>query len=170
MIHHVWLINRAGVCILDRNYTGFRVNRQLFSGFLTALNNFALQLNQNLDSLSMGEITIYYELDGNLIVAIAVDRDDNDQEIRRKIRAIREEFQLKYGNILEDWDGNLNYFDSFVKDFDRILMLDWNFDYDLRIKSKSMKPDYPTKNVINISQRGIDLFEALREKGVKSEE
>lgn len=169
MIHRVWLINRGGICILDRDYTGLGVNRQLFSGFLTALNSLASQLHRSLDSLSMGDLAVYYELEDQLIIAVAVDRDDNDQEIRRKMKEIRDEFKLKFGNVLDDWDGNLVIFDLFLKDLDRILMLDWNFDYDMKIKSRDMKPDYPVKNVIDISQRGIDLFKALQEKKYKPE-
>ena len=167
MIHHVWLINRSGICVLDRNYTGFRVNKQLFAGFLTALSSFATQLNKKLDLLTMGDVSIYYELEGNLIIAMAVDTDDYNQEMRRKIKEIREEFALKYGVILDDWDGNLAYFDPFLKDLDRILMLDWNFDYNVKIKSSEVKTDYPTKAVINISQRGMDLFQVLKEKAEK---
>lgn len=164
MIHRVWLINRAGICLLDRDYTGLEVNKQLFSGFLTALNYLASQFHRSLDSLSMGDLTIYYELEGELIIALAVDHDDNDEEIRRKMREIREEFKLRYGKILDDWNGNLIIFDPFHKEIDRILMLDWNFEYDIRIKSKSQNPSYPVKNVVDISHRGMDLFKALREK------
>jgi hypothetical protein len=171
MIHHVWLINRAGICLLDRNYTGFGVNKQLFTGFLTALSYLAKQFNKKLDSLNMGgDMTIYYELEGDLIIAIAVDLDDNDQEIKRKINEIKNEFNRNYGNSLKDWDGNISFFDPFLKDLDRILMLDWNFDYDMRIKSKDMSPGYPAKAKIHLSQRGMDLFEAIREKIEKSEE
>ncbi|NVM28244.1 MAG: hypothetical protein HWN65_05340 [Candidatus Helarchaeota archaeon] len=169
MIHRVWLINRGGICIQDRDYTGLGVNRQLFSGFLTALNSLALQLHRSLDSLSMGDLTVYYELEDQLIIAVAVDRDDNDKEIRRKMTEIREDFKLKFGNVLDDWDGNLVIFDSFLKDLDRILMLDWNFEYNIRIKSDDMRTGYPVKNIIDISQRGIDLFKALQDKKFEPE-
>ena len=165
MIHHVWLINRAGICLVDRDYTGLEVDKQLFTGFLAALTYLADQFHRKLDSLNMGgNMTIYYDLDKKLIIAMAVERDDNEQEIQRKIQELKEVFYLKYSNILEDWDGNISIFDPFVKDLDRILMLDWNYEYDRRIKSKDMKPEYPTKAVINISQRGMDLLESIKEK------
>lgn len=167
MLHQVWLINRGGICILDRNYTGFRVNKQLFSGFLTALNSLAKQFDREMDSLTMGDITIYYHMDGDLVIAVAADRTDSEQEIRRKLETIRDEFFMQFGNILEGWDGNLNYFDHFLKDLDRILMLDWNFDYNLKITSDEMKREYPTKNVIDLTQRGLDLFKILKEKSAK---
>jgi len=170
LIHNIWLINRAGICLLDRNYTGFAVNKQLFTGFLTALSALASQFNKRLDSLSMGDSVIYYDLDETLVVALATDRDDNEQEIHRKIKEIKEEFKLKFGNILEDWDGNISLFDIFLKDIDRILMLDWNFDYDRRIKARDMKPEYPTKTIIHISQRGQDFFESLKEKTRKTQD
>ncbi|MHA1131248.1 MAG: hypothetical protein ACTSQQ_10635, partial [Candidatus Helarchaeota archaeon] len=140
MIHHIWLINRAGICLLDRDYTGFEVNRQLFTGFLTALSYLANQFNRKLDSLNMGgNMTIYYELENQLIIAMAVDRDDNEQEIRRKLREIQEQFKIRFGNVLDNWDGNLEFFDPFIKDVDRILMLDWNFEYDSSIKYKTLE-------------------------------
>jgi hypothetical protein len=164
LIHNIWLINRSGICLLDRNYTGFEVNKQLFTGFLTALCALASQFNKRLDSLSMGDSIIYYDIEENLVVALATDRDDNEQEIRRKILDIREEFKLKFGKILDNWDGNISIFDIFLKDIDRILMLDWNFDYDRQIKSRDMKSNYPTKTIVHISQRGQDLFQSLKEK------
>jgi hypothetical protein len=45
-------------------------------------------------------------------------------------------------------------------------MLDWNFDYNARIKSADMKPEYPTKNVISLTQRGENLFKTLKEKNI----
>ncbi len=171
MIHHVWLINRAGICLLDRDYTGFEVNKQLFTGFLTALSYLANQFNRRLDSLNMGgDMTIYYELQEQLIIAMAVDRDDNEAEIRRKLRDIEEEFKLKFGDALDEWDGNLSYFDPFIKDLDRILMLDWNFEYNSRIKSREFKAGYPTKAKVYVNQRGKDLFEVIREKTSKAKE
>ena len=171
MIHHVWLINRAGICLLDRNYTGLEVNKQLFTGFLTALSYLANQFNRKLDSLNMGgDMTIYYELEDNLIIAIAVDRDDDEKEIRRKIQNIKDEFKLKYASYLENWDGNIGLFDPFLKDIDRILMLDWNFEYNMKIKSGKATLDYPKKTKVHLSQRGMDLFEAIRAKTVKSKD
>ncbi|MHA1652150.1 MAG: hypothetical protein ACTSYB_18365 [Candidatus Helarchaeota archaeon] len=171
MIHHVWLINRAGICLLDRNYTGLEINKQLFTGFLTALSYLANQFNRKLDSLNMGgDMTIYYELEDNLIIAIAVDRDDDEKEIRRKIQNIKDEFKLKYASYLENWDGNIGLFDPFLKDIDRILMLDWNFEYNMKIKSGKATLDYPKKTKVHLSQRGMDLFEAIRAKTVKSKD
>ncbi|MHA1266712.1 MAG: hypothetical protein ACTSRS_15860 [Candidatus Helarchaeota archaeon] len=154
---------------MDRNYTGFRVNRQLFSGFLTALNSLAQQFNRQMDSISLGDIAIYYQIENDLIIAMATDRNDNEQEVRRKLQIVCDEFYLKFGNILANWDGNLAYFDPFLKELDRILMLDWNFEYDRQIKSDKMKPSYPTKNVISLTQRGEDLFKVLKEKTIKKE-
>ncbi len=168
MIHHVWLMNRAGICLLDREYTDLEINKQLFSGFLTALSYLADQFHRKIDSLNMGgDMTIYYELEQNLIIAIAVDKDDNEKEIRRKIKQIKEEFNLKYNDILIDWDGNISDFDPFVKDLDRILMLDWNFEYNMQIKTDKVEASKPRKTKLYVSQRGVDLFETIREKTKK---
>jgi len=164
MIHHVWVINKAGICLLDRNYSGFEVNKQLFSGFITALSYFAAQFNRRLDSIGMGDTTIHYLIEDNVITAVAVDKDDNEEEIRRKLGELQADFKLKYGDLLKCWDGDLNCFNPFIKDLDRILMLDWNFDYDIQIKSKKVKPSAPKKKPLELSQRGLDLFEAIRTK------
>jgi hypothetical protein len=116
----------------------------------------------------MSDMTIHYTMEGEVVVAVAVDRDDNEEEIRRKLHELVSEFQLKFGETLVDWDGNLNYFDPFTKDLDRILMLDWNFEYDLEIKSKNLKRAAPQKTPLNLSQRGQDLFEAIHSKSKKN--
>jgi hypothetical protein len=160
----VWIINRAGICLLDRNYSGLEINKQLFSGFITAISSLASQFNRTLDSISMSDMTIHYTMEGELVIAVAVDHDDNEEEIRRKLHDLISEFKSKFGEILADWDGNLSYFDPFTKDLDRILMLDWNFDYDLEIKTKNLKRSAPRKTPLNLSQRGQDLFEAIQPK------
>ena len=109
----------------------------------------------------MGDMMIHYLIEDNLIVAVAVDKDDNEEEIRRKLGELQTEFKLNYSDLLEKWDGNLAYFDLFTKDLDRILMLDWNYDYDTQIKSKKIKPSAPKKKPLDLSQRGQDLFAAL---------
>lgn len=112
----------------------------------------------------MSDMTIYYTMEAELVIAVAVDRDDNEDEIRRKLHDLSSEFKSKFGDILMDWDGNLGYFDPFTKDLDRILMLDWNFDYDLEIKTKNLKSAAPRKKPLNLTQRGQDLFEAVQLK------
>ncbi|MDD1778923.1 MAG: hypothetical protein LUQ65_12230 [Candidatus Helarchaeota archaeon] len=162
MIHQVWIINRAGICLLDRNYSGLEINKQLFSGFITAISSLASQFNRTLDSISMSDMTIHYTMENEAVIAVAVDRDDNEEEIRRKLHDLLSEFNSKFGEMLVDWDGNLSYFDSFTKDLDRILMLDWNFEYDLEIKTKNLKKSGPRKTPLNLTQRGQDLFEAVQ--------
>jgi hypothetical protein len=149
---------------LDRNYSGFEINKQLFSGFFTAISSLASQFNRTLDSISMSDMTIHYTMEAELVIAVAVDRDDNEEEIRRKLHDLISEFKLKFREVLTDWDGNLSYFDPFTKDLDRILMLDWNYDYDLQIKSKTIKRSATRKAPTNLSQRGQDLFEAVHPK------
>ncbi len=149
---------------MDRNYSGFEINKQLFSGFITAISSLAAQFNRTLDSISMSDMTIHYTMEEDLVIAVAVDWDDNEEEIRRKLHDLLTEFKLKFREVLSDWDGNLSYFDHFTKDLDRILMLDWNYDYDLQIKSKTIKRSVIRKAPLNLSQRGQDLFEAVHPK------
>ena len=149
---------------MDRNYSGFEINKQLFSGFITAISSLASQFNRTLDSITMSDMTIHYTMEAELVIAVAVDRDDNEEEIRRKLHDLISEFKLKFREVLTDWDGNLSYFDPFTKDLDRILMLDWNYDYDLQIKSKTIKRSATRKAPLILSQRGQDLFEAVHPK------
>lgn len=135
MIHNVWILNRHGICLLDRRYSNIEVDKNLFGGFVTAIESFSERLTSRpVDSIVMGDLKILYIVGEKIVVAIAIDADDDEKEIRRKVKELQETFIGMYQKILDSTKVDL--FKDFSKIIDKILYLDWNFDYDKKIKQK----------------------------------
>ncbi|MHA1378241.1 MAG: hypothetical protein ACTSRG_07650 [Candidatus Helarchaeota archaeon] len=136
MIHNVWILNRHGICLLDRNYSNIEVDKNLFGGFVTAIESFSERLtNRPVDSIVMGDLKILYVMSEKIVVAIAVDAEDDEKEIRRKVKDLQSAFVNVFQKQLDSTD--VDDFKDFSKIIDKILYLDWNFEYDQKIKHKT---------------------------------
>ena len=89
-------------------------NPKLVSGFLAALTNFASEIGEHvIESLTFKTLKFVYGYFGDIFIVLIVDKEDDEQIIKGKIRAVGEAFLLKFGNILPEWDGNTEDFDEF---------------------------------------------------------
>ena len=139
MIHCIWILNKNGICLAQRNYTEKAIDKVLFGGFLSAIEKFAQTISENdIDSFQMGDQKILYEIGPQLILAISVDSMDEEQEIRRKMTEVRTKFLERYKEKIEEFVDTA-IFDTFEKEFDLILYVDWNFEYDRKIRKGKLK-------------------------------
>ncbi|NHI91114.1 MAG: GTP-binding protein [Candidatus Lokiarchaeota archaeon] len=89
-------------------------NPKLVSGFMAALTNFASEIGEQIiESLTFKTLKFVYGYFGDIFIVLIVDKEDDEQIIKSKIRAVGEAFLLKFGNILENWDGNAEKFNDF---------------------------------------------------------
>ncbi|MFX0134737.1 MAG: hypothetical protein ACFFDN_13940 [Candidatus Hodarchaeota archaeon] len=136
MIHNVWILNTNGICLLDRNYSSTDLDRNLVAGFVSAIESFSKKLTQrHVDSILMGDIRILYIVGEKIIVAIAIDAEDDEEEIRRKVEALQRTFVKMYENKIHLTE--VDVFKDFTKIIDMVLYLDWNFEYDRKLQQKS---------------------------------
>lgn len=121
MLHSVILINKAsGVCLFNKNYT-LDFDSQLFSGFLTAVQNFA-------EDLKIGRLTNFVTNDKTIILStsehvgasLILDLEDNIEDWFDKAYKIMEKFEEKYNN-LANFGGNVSAFQDFDADLATIL-------------------------------------------------
>ncbi|MHA1145291.1 MAG: hypothetical protein ACTSRW_11180 [Candidatus Helarchaeota archaeon] len=139
MIHCIWVLNKSGICLAQRNYTDKEIDKVLFGGFLSAIEKFAETISaKSIDSFTMGDTKILYEIGPQIILAISVDVSDNDTEIRRKMKEVREKFLERYQDKIDRF-VDTQLFDAFEKEFDLILYVDWNFEYDRKIRKGELK-------------------------------
>ncbi|MDD1778533.1 MAG: hypothetical protein LUQ65_10230 [Candidatus Helarchaeota archaeon] len=120
MLHSVILINKAsGVCLFNKNYT-VDFDSQLFSGFLTAVQNFA-------EDLKIGRLTNFVTNDKTIILSasehvgasLIIDLEDNIDDWFDKAYKIMEKFEEKYN--LSNFAGNVSAFQDFDNDLSKIL-------------------------------------------------
>ncbi|MBD3228272.1 MAG: hypothetical protein GF329_08780 [Candidatus Lokiarchaeota archaeon] len=113
------LKNDSGVCLYSNNYE-LDFDSTLFSGFLTAVQNFA-------ENLKIGRLTNFITNDKiivltsteNVVVSLIIDLKDNEEEWMGKAYTIAEKFEEKYD--LENWTGDISLFRGFTEDLDEIL-------------------------------------------------
>ncbi len=133
MIHNVWILNRHGICLLDRNYSRIEVDKNLFGGFVTAIESFSEKLtSRSIDSIVMGDLKILYIIGEKIVVAITIDVEDDEKEIRRKVDELQAAFLKMFEKNLDSTEVDI--FKDFEKIIDKIMYLDWNFEYDQRMK------------------------------------
>lgn len=116
------LVADSGLCVLDRKYGEADMDPNLISGFLTALIQFGRELSDGnrVHVIDFGAFDICLSLKDNVIVAAIVDKVDDGNAAMAILADVNNAFTKKYGNMLEDWDGNLGPFEVFYKTLDDI--------------------------------------------------
>ena len=94
----------------------------LISGFLTALIQFGRELSDGnrVHVIDFGAFDICLSLKNNIIVAATVDKVDDGNAAMAVLGEVNNAFTSDYGGMLQDWDGNLEPFESFYAKLDGI--------------------------------------------------
>jgi len=94
----------------------------LISGFLTALISFGQELSSGnrVHVIDFGAFDICLSLRNNVIVAATVDKTDDGNAAMAVLSDVNNEFVKSYAEILQDWDGNLEPFETFIPKVDEI--------------------------------------------------
>jgi hypothetical protein len=116
------LIADSGLCVLDRKYGEADMDPNLISGFLTALIQFGRELSDGnrVHVIDFGAFDICLSLKDNVIVTAIVDKVDDGNAAMAVLGEVNNAFSKIYSGMLEEWDGNLEPFDSFYKKLDEI--------------------------------------------------
>lgn len=94
----------------------------LISGFLTALIQFGRELSDGnrVHVIDFGAFDICLSLKNNVIVAASVDKVDDGNAAMAVLSEVNNAFTKQFGNMLQEWDGNLEPFESFHSKLDDI--------------------------------------------------
>ncbi len=116
------LVADSGLCVLDRKYGQAEMDPNLISGFLTALISFGQELSSGnrVHVIDFGAFDICLSLKNNIIVAATVDKTDDGNAAMAVLADVNNQFVKAYSDVLENWDGNLEPFESFVPTVDEI--------------------------------------------------
>jgi hypothetical protein len=116
ILQDIWILLKNGVVIYQRTFNN-DLDPQLFGGFMSALNSFATQLNRDgLSSFEMGNKKFYF-LKRELLTFISnAAKEVKPKKVMDELINIADKFEQHYPReIIEHWDGNLNFFESFEK-------------------------------------------------------
>jgi hypothetical protein len=125
ILHNVYLIsNLTGICLIHRKYGTIEFNQDLVSGFLTALKDFSVEFSKGSGELKIIDMQIFYLLlvfkEGILCTA-AADKNDDSKITHKILSDIIDKFLEKYGNLIEDWSGDVRIFKGFDNVMDVML-------------------------------------------------
>jgi len=98
LLYALWLVDRDGLPITQIEFHHFQVNPILFSGFISALFNFSVELGAGVvKEVEMGtsKLIIYYYSQGILLV-LAVSKSDKTKKYESLIQTIGERVISKY--------------------------------------------------------------------------
>ncbi|NHI91510.1 MAG: hypothetical protein EAX96_03335 [Candidatus Lokiarchaeota archaeon] len=139
LINAIWILNQDGICLAQRNYTHKEIDPALFSGLISAIQLFSKSVTEReIESFQMKDQKVLYDV-SDIVLAINFDVEDNEVEIKRKMKEVKEKFTNKYDHEIKNMSIdaiNTDIFEEFEKDFDLILYNDWNFEYDRKIRGK----------------------------------
>ncbi len=127
-----YVIDSSGICLFSYN---FKKNiemfqKDLFSGFITAISLFSSELNEKLGYTDefgrlpaiplnlLFEIMISYI--NPVIGVLVVEKKDIDKDMKAFLNDTLKIFLLKFNNRLENWDGEIESFRSFKEDIEKI--------------------------------------------------
>ncbi|NHI93165.1 MAG: hypothetical protein EAX96_11735 [Candidatus Lokiarchaeota archaeon] len=119
MIHDIFIALKKGILLFHKGYVDEQkgYDDDLVSSFLTAIISFAAEMGEDsVESMSFKNLKFVYGIFGKLAVIFLVDKDDNEDLIKKKIKRVGESFLLKYHKILPSWRGNVTLFSEFEID------------------------------------------------------
>ena len=121
IIEELWIINENGIPLHNQKIED-TIDSALFSGFLSAITNFAKEIGENsMDMIKLGDsvFIILKEKKKNSLLFVGKSKDKvKDEKVRKLLFKIRDKFIEFFDKELVEWDGNrTEYFESFVKVF-----------------------------------------------------
>lgn len=125
MIQHISILTSDGKSVLFREYGPTKIDHDLLAGFLSAFSGFFKEISKSeIKSTVTQTNKFYYGLLGKLIIVVAADIDDVDEDIVKKLEEIIKKFHDKYGDRFdnESWDGERSIFKDFIIELDKIVL------------------------------------------------
>jgi hypothetical protein len=121
MIESIVIINPNGICIYNANFSESKIDEQLLSGFLIAVNNFSKEVMsqdselQTIDAKDR-KIVSYENKDNKLTIAAIASPLDQDSLLLKVLKKILDKFYDKYHDVLDDPKIN-----TYTKKFNSII-------------------------------------------------
>lgn len=117
MISRVLIIASGGMLCYSKVFAGkFEVEEDLISGFLTAISNIAIEIKAGgVKSLNFRNFNYIfsYDIELDCLFVIVTDIDDPEEEARKKVELMKDEFIKRYRRNLIDWTGDVSLFNDF---------------------------------------------------------
>ena len=155
MLHSLFLMERAsGRILFAKQFGKIKIDENLLSGFLTALDGFArseLKGTVGIENIDMGGIRWVYLDDRGVLYVSASEKTDSPEMLLSQLMAVSATFN-EYFNIENDfsellWDGNYHRFAVFDDVLNQLIQ-DWE-------KAKKVQDAAALMDVLDVYQQII---------------
>ncbi len=124
-INKLWLIHREiGMCLLEQTFKPLPtdVDSDLVSGFLTAMLSFSEQIaKEKIERIELETTAIQYYISDVYVMAVICPRSVSKAILKTKLDLLATEFNEKYGDVLENFTGNVDVFQDYGKKVEEIV-------------------------------------------------
>jgi len=120
MIHAIFII-KDGVCLFSRQYSKENIKSHLFSGFLSALMQFAKEVSQKDLKKLIIEDDIFSLYLADKISFVFKHDEIKKSKLEKISQKISDKFFECFSAELKDWTGDVSCFRKFDNDADKIL-------------------------------------------------
>ncbi|WXG39858.1 MAG: hypothetical protein WED07_03375 [Candidatus Freyarchaeum deiterrae] len=122
MIYAVWILKITGEPLLNIAFQKLKISESdpvLLGGLFSAVSEMAKQNVGELTTISIiiGEMKIVFAFSKDVIVVAA---GDTEEEAKRFGKEVEEAFDKKFGQVFENWDGNIRIFREFVPEVEKM--------------------------------------------------
>jgi len=122
LIYNLFIINEQGICIYNHNFINQKIEPQLISGYLTAMNDFFFFfMLQDLNTISLfsDKLVIYKEPATKLTIAALVNLFDNTSLVKKLLITIIDKFYELNKEFLrnESYNVKVKKNESKINDF-----------------------------------------------------
>lgn len=115
ILQDLWIMDPTGAVLFKRVFEE-KINEQLFGGFMSALNTFASQIDQNgLSSFDIGNKKFILLKKDNLFFISNFDSNVNPKRASKELEDIAQKFLSAYPVDILTWDGDVKKFEGFDK-------------------------------------------------------
>lgn len=116
VVEELWIFSRDGIPLIEI-FKESKIDNIIIGGFLSAMKTFAKEVSGNsLNSLTIGSHSFYIasSLEDHILLVCKYNSKVKQKKIQKVMEIIIKFFEDMFSiNDIENWDGNISYFDKF---------------------------------------------------------
>ena len=118
VIQDLWILTEDGIGVFSR-IQDEKLNEQLFSMLLSALNSFAEEISSGgLSNFELSNKRFSIVKRNSFIFVVSSSPKTKEKKAIEELETIIRKFFNKYGEKLKNWNSNISIFDGFEADID----------------------------------------------------
>ena len=116
ILRDIWIMLDTGVVLYSRVFSQM-VNDQLFGALMSALHTYAKEIaTGGLTHFQLSNNRFYLIRKGKYLFIANSSPDAKEKKALEELNTIADKFLTQYGDVLQNWDSDVNVFSDFDKE------------------------------------------------------